>query len=116
MSNVAKVQWKVVRQPLAVFGIPRRMMGGIYSARTALRLVLLAFLVRGNGEGFIIDEQHHIRPFLNQRCCPASCFLPELELIPIVSPHLVRLLEFDDLRVSSEYNMNSSFDDITQEI
>ena len=116
MSDLVILKRQLFRQTVAVFGIPARMVGRVHDPRTALRLVLFAFVIHRHGECLVIGKQHHIRPFFHQRRDLRGCFLAQLELPAIISAHLVRLLKLAHHSVRSKHHIHANGDHLIQRV
>ena len=75
---------------------------GVHHAAVALRLVLLAVLVRLDYDGLVVAEQHDVRPFLYQRGYLVRGLAAELHFPAVVAAHFVRLLELPESRVRGQ--------------
>ena len=88
----------------------------IQDAGSALRLEFLALIVRLYGEGLVIREQYHVRPFLDERGNLRAGLFAELQLPAVVSAQLVRLLEFPQLRVRRQHDVDAGLHNLLKAV
>ena len=107
---------QLIRQTETVLRVPARVMRRIHDALAALCLELLPFVVRLHGERLVVREQHHVRPFFDERRDLAAGLLAELHLVAVIRPHFVRLFKFAHLCVRGQHDVYARLHDFLQTV